>query len=95
MIISTQVDAPETGYNERVVLFLRQPNIFDVLKEKTGSVPKSIRDKVNAIRHDGTTALDRLSCDVELTMILRLDFELHQRLLEASRGHLSFSKDWS
>jgi hypothetical protein len=39
------VDAPETAYNERVVLFLRQPNIFDILKDKTGSVSKSIRDK--------------------------------------------------
>jgi len=68
-----QVDAPETAYNERVVLFLRQPNILDVLKEKTGSCQKSIRDKVNAIRQDGTLALDRLSCDVELTMLLRFD----------------------
>ena len=70
---SRQVDAPETAYNERVVLFLRQPNIFDVLKEKTGSGQKSMRDKVNAIRQDGTLALDRLSCDVELTVLLRCD----------------------
>ena len=79
IFLKFQVDAPppspppETAYNERVVAFLRQPSIMEVLKEKTAAIVnhKSLRDKVNAIRQDGTTALDRLSCDVELTMLLR------------------------
>ena len=62
-----------TTYNGRVVMFLRQPNIIDILKEKSTVVTthKSLRDKVNMIRQDGCQALERLSCDVELIILLR------------------------
>ena len=64
---------PALAYNDRVVAFLRQPNIVQVLKEKDGSIGnhKSNIDKITAIRQEGTTALNRLSHDVELTLILR------------------------
>jgi hypothetical protein len=62
-----------TAYNEKVVAFLRQPNILDILKERHAMVGTSqgLRDKINAVRVDGTVALDRLSDDIDLTILLR------------------------
>jgi len=43
-------------YNDKVVAFLRQVNIMEILKERKSSVSSntSLRDKVNAIRGEGT-----------------------------------------
>ena len=62
-----------TPYNHRVVAFMRQPNVIEVMKEKATSIltHKSLRDKVNLIRHDGCQGLERLSADVELILLLR------------------------
>ncbi|RZB39160.1 E3 ubiquitin-protein ligase HECW2 [Asbolus verrucosus] len=62
------------AYNDKVVAFLRQPNIFDILRERHHPIGTSLslRDKVNAVRVDGTAALDRLSHDVHLTILLSL-----------------------
>lgn len=61
------------AYNDKVVAFLRQPNIFDILKERHPPVGTSsgLRDKINAVRVDGTAALDRFSHDIHLTILLR------------------------
>lgn len=61
------------AYNDKVVAFLRQPNIFDILRERHPPVgtSSSLRDKINAVRVDGTAALDRLSHDIHLTILLR------------------------
>ena len=66
-------DAYALSYNERVIAFLRQPNVIDILKEKSSSIlaRKSLRDKINMIRQDGTQSLERLSGDVELIVLLR------------------------
>ncbi|CAB3364744.1 Hypothetical predicted protein [Cloeon dipterum] len=63
-----------TAYNEKVVAFLRQANIMDILKERHAAIStsQSLKDKVNAIRVDGTLALDRLSDDIDLTILLSL-----------------------
>lgn len=75
MTVNVQTNIPEVpiAYNDKVVAFLRQPNIFDILKERHPPVgsSSSLRDKINAVRVDGTTALDRLSHDVNLTILLR------------------------
>lgn len=67
------VDIP-TAYNEKVVAFLRQPNIMDILRERHSLVGSSqaLRDKVNAVRVEGTPALDRMSDDIHLTILLSL-----------------------
>ncbi|XP_076251823.1 hecw ubiquitin protein ligase isoform X5 [Rhynchophorus ferrugineus] len=76
MTVNVQTNIPEVpiAYNDKVVAFLRQPNIFDILKERHPPVgsSSSLRDKINAVRVDGTTALDRLSHDVNLTILLSL-----------------------
>ena len=66
-------ELPTLGYNDRVVAFLRQEKIFHVLKEKHSSIgsQKSLKEKIVIIRQEGTAALNRLSHDVELTLLLR------------------------
>lgn len=63
-----------TAYNDRVVAFLRQPNIIDILRERHAAITtnSSLRDKVLTIRADGTSALDRFSDDLDLTILLSL-----------------------
>ena len=65
-----------TAYNDKVVQFLRQPGIQDILKEKYPPYATSspLKDKVTRIISGGTDALDRVSNDLQLTMMLRFDF---------------------
>ena len=61
------------AYNEKVIAFLRQPSIMDILKEKHATLGsnQSLRNKINLIRSEGIEALDRMSADVELIILLR------------------------
>ncbi|KAK4875088.1 hypothetical protein RN001_011510 [Aquatica leii] len=72
-VSNSSLEVP-VAYNDKVVAFLRQPNIFDILRERHPPVgtSSSLRDKINAVRVDGTTALDRLSHDLHLTILLSL-----------------------
>ena len=65
------------AYNDRVVAFLRQDKIFLVLKEKHASIgsQKSLKEKIMIIRQEGTAVLNRMSHDVELTLLLRYNSE--------------------
>lgn len=64
-------DVP-VAYNEKVVAFLRQPNILEILRERHGTnCSRSLREKINAIRVEGTAALERLGHDLQLTILLR------------------------
>uniref|UniRef100_A0A336M053 HECT-type E3 ubiquitin transferase n=2 Tax=Culicoides sonorensis TaxID=179676 RepID=A0A336M053_CULSO len=65
------IDIP-IAYNDKVVAFLRQPNIFEILKERHTSSSRSLREKINAIRVEGTSALERLGHDLQLTLLLSL-----------------------
>lgn len=71
--ITTIPDIP-VAYNDKVVAFLRQPNIMDILKERHSALGQNIalREKVNTIRIEGTTALQRLGHDVPLALLLSL-----------------------
>ncbi|XP_048753838.2 E3 ubiquitin-protein ligase HECW2-like isoform X3 [Ostrea edulis] len=80
-----------TAYNDKVVAFLRQPNVGEILQEKYSTYNNSTRlkEKINKIRSEGTEALDRLSNDVDLIILLSL-FEneimsyVPQNLLQAN-----------
>ncbi|GIY11306.1 hypothetical protein CEXT_162782 [Caerostris extrusa] len=63
-----------TAYNDKVVAFLRQPNILDILKERHPIIGSNqpLRDKVNSVRTDGTAAIERFSHDIDLTILLSL-----------------------
>lgn len=71
--ITTTPDIP-VAYNDKVVAFLRQPNIMDILKERHAALGQNIalREKVNTIRVEGATALQRLGHDVPLALLLSL-----------------------
>ncbi|XP_055616369.1 E3 ubiquitin-protein ligase HECW2 isoform X1 [Toxorhynchites rutilus septentrionalis] len=70
------VGSPEipVAYNDKVVAFLRQPNILEILRERHGAAAcsRNLREKINSIRVEGTAALDRLSHDLQLTILLSL-----------------------
>lgn len=68
------VGSPEVpvAYNEKVVAFLRQPNILEILRERHGTnCSRGLREKINSIRVEGTAALERLGHDLQLTILLR------------------------
>ena len=46
---------------------------MDILKEKHATIGsnQSLRNKINLIRSEGIEALDRMSADVELIILLR------------------------
>ncbi|KAJ6637544.1 E3 ubiquitin-protein ligase HECW2, partial [Pseudolycoriella hygida] len=70
------IHSPEipVAYNDKVIAFLRQPNILEILKERHGpsAVSRSLREKINAVRVEGVGALDRLGHDLQLTILLSL-----------------------
>jgi hypothetical protein len=61
------------AYNERVVAFLRQPNIMDIMKERQPNVTssRSLSNKINRIRNDGVEILERLAGDMDVNILLR------------------------
>ncbi|XP_019696537.1 E3 ubiquitin-protein ligase HECW2 isoform X2 [Harpegnathos saltator] len=71
--VTAMPDIP-VAYNDKVVAFLRQPNIMDILKERHSALGQNIalREKVNTIRVEGTTALQRMGHDVPLALLLSL-----------------------
>ncbi|KAM4718421.1 LOW QUALITY PROTEIN: E3 ubiquitin-protein ligase HECW1-like [Anableps anableps] len=62
------------SYNDKIVAFLRQPNIFDMLQERQPSLSRNhtLREKVRYIRTEGTQGVEKLSCDADLVILLSL-----------------------
>ncbi|XP_073832023.1 hecw ubiquitin protein ligase isoform X2 [Musca autumnalis] len=62
------------AYNEKVIAFLRQPNIIEILRERQGqnNVSRSLREKINILRVEGVPALERMAHDLQLTIMLSL-----------------------
>uniref|UniRef100_A0A6I8NCT8 HECT-type E3 ubiquitin transferase n=1 Tax=Ornithorhynchus anatinus TaxID=9258 RepID=A0A6I8NCT8_ORNAN len=70
-------DGPRSAqyaYNDKIVAFLRQPNILEILQERQPGLPRhpSLREKIQYIRTEGTPGLVRLSSDADLVMLLSL-----------------------
>ncbi|XP_076159342.1 E3 ubiquitin-protein ligase HECW2 isoform X2 [Alosa pseudoharengus] len=67
-------DVVPTAYNDKIVAFLRQPNIFDILQERQPELIRnhSLREKVQFIRNEGASGLARLSSDADLVILLSL-----------------------
>ncbi|XP_025204301.1 E3 ubiquitin-protein ligase HECW2-like [Melanaphis sacchari] len=67
------VDIP-TAYNEKVVAFIRQPNILEILAERYPqlSTDQNLKDKINQIRIDGIPSLDTFGNELELNILLSL-----------------------
>nr|XP_033494735.1 E3 ubiquitin-protein ligase HECW1 isoform X2 [Epinephelus lanceolatus] len=69
---NSQLTAP--SYNDKIVAFLRQPNIFDMLQERQPSLSRNhaLREKIHYIRTEGTQGVEKLSCDADLVILLSL-----------------------
>ncbi|XP_038605658.1 E3 ubiquitin-protein ligase HECW2 isoform X2 [Tachyglossus aculeatus] len=67
-------DTVPVAYNDKIVAFLRQPNILEILQERQPGLPRhhSLREKIQYIRTEGTPGLVRLSGDADLVMLLSL-----------------------
>ncbi|EGV95691.1 E3 ubiquitin-protein ligase HECW1 [Cricetulus griseus] len=64
----------DTTYNDKIVAFLRQPNIFEMLQERQPSLARNhtLREKIHYIRTEGNHGLEKLSCDADLVILLSL-----------------------
>uniref|UniRef100_A0A6G1SJ99 HECT-type E3 ubiquitin transferase n=1 Tax=Aceria tosichella TaxID=561515 RepID=A0A6G1SJ99_9ACAR len=63
------------SYEEKIVAFLKQPNVFDLIKSRrsaSGLLNSSLREKINLIRKGGVNVLKKYGHDVNLTMIISL-----------------------
>ncbi|KAL0966122.1 hypothetical protein UPYG_G00291180 [Umbra pygmaea] len=69
-----QVDPVPQAYNEKIVAFLRQSGILEVLTERQPALSRnhSLREKIHYIRTEGTQRLEKLSCDADLVILLSL-----------------------
>ncbi|KFV42503.1 E3 ubiquitin-protein ligase HECW2, partial [Tyto alba] len=73
-------DVVPVAYNDKIVAFLRQPNIFEILQERQPDLTRNHslslfclhREKIQFIRTEGTPGLVRLSSDADLVMLLSL-----------------------
>ncbi|XP_076013388.1 E3 ubiquitin-protein ligase HECW2 [Genypterus blacodes] len=67
-------DLVPVAYNDKIVAFLRQPNILEILQERQPELARnnSLKEKVQFIRSEGVTGLARLSSDADLVMLLSL-----------------------
>uniref|UniRef100_H3DKG2 HECT-type E3 ubiquitin transferase n=1 Tax=Tetraodon nigroviridis TaxID=99883 RepID=H3DKG2_TETNG len=68
-------DLVPVAYNDKIVAFLRQPNILDILQERQPELARNHslnREKVQFIRSKGVNGLTRLSSDADLVMLLSL-----------------------
>lgn len=67
--------APTVSYEEKIVAFLKQPNILDLIREKRlgpSFVNTSMREKINQIRKGGVNILKKYSYDVNLMLVISL-----------------------
>lgn len=71
-MLCDSVDAP-SAYNEKVVAFIRQPNILEILAERYPqlSTDQNLKNKINQIRIDGIPSLDTFGNEFELNILLR------------------------
>uniref|UniRef100_A0AAZ3SMN0 HECT-type E3 ubiquitin transferase n=1 Tax=Oncorhynchus tshawytscha TaxID=74940 RepID=A0AAZ3SMN0_ONCTS len=67
-------DVVPVAYNDKIVAFLRQPNIFEILQERQTEFIRNhwLRSKVQLIRNEGASGLARLSGDADLVILLSL-----------------------
>ncbi|XP_027199659.1 uncharacterized protein LOC113793786 [Dermatophagoides pteronyssinus] len=72
--LATYEASVPTSYNDKVVAFLQQPNIWDILSERKPSIKSnsSLRDRIQTIRTEGVDALRRFTNDLDLIMLLSL-----------------------
>ncbi|XP_051538688.1 E3 ubiquitin-protein ligase HECW1-like isoform X2 [Myxocyprinus asiaticus] len=90
-----QPDSVPLAYNDKIVAFLRQPNILDMLQERQPSLARNhtLREKIHYIRTEGPQGVEKLSCDADLVILLSLFEEEIMSFIPSHYFHpgLSFS----
>ncbi|XP_059390787.1 E3 ubiquitin-protein ligase HECW1 isoform X2 [Carassius carassius] len=90
-----QPDSVPLAYNDKIVAFLRQPNILELLQERQPSLARdhTLRERIHYIRTEGPQGVDKLSCDADLVMLLSLFDEEIMSYIPSHSFHpgLSFS----
>ncbi|XP_051971261.1 E3 ubiquitin-protein ligase HECW1-like isoform X1 [Xyrauchen texanus] len=90
-----QPDSVPLAYNDKIVAFLRQPNILDVLQERQPSLARNhtLREKLHYIRSEGPQGVEKLSCDADVVILLSLFEEEIMSFIPSHSFHpgLSFS----
>ncbi|XP_064201617.1 E3 ubiquitin-protein ligase HECW1 [Anguilla rostrata] len=80
-------------YNDKIVAFLRQPNVFEMLQERQPSLSRNhaLREKVHYIRTEGAHGVEKLSCDADLVILLSLFEEEIMSYVPLQSFHPGFS----
>lgn len=68
-------DSTIVNYEEKIVVFFKQSNIFGILQSKRSAsclLNSSLREKINQIRKGGVNVLKKYSHDVNLMMLISL-----------------------
>ncbi|KAJ8012435.1 hypothetical protein DPEC_G00042740 [Dallia pectoralis] len=67
-------DLVPVAYNDKIVAFLRQPNIIEILQERQPELIRnhSLKERLQFIRSEGVSGLARLSSDADLVILLSL-----------------------
>uniref|UniRef100_A0A8C2CQU6 HECT-type E3 ubiquitin transferase n=1 Tax=Cyprinus carpio TaxID=7962 RepID=A0A8C2CQU6_CYPCA len=90
-----QPDSVPLAYNDKIVAFLRQPNILELLQERQPSLARNhtLREQIHYIRTEGPQGVETLSCDADLVMLLSLFDEEIMSYIPSHSFHpgLSFS----
>lgn len=73
MLTSWCVKLIVLAYNDRVLAFLRQPNMTEMIKERSRSLWSNtqLKNKITLIRSEGIQGLERFANDVDLITLLR------------------------
>ena len=58
------------SYADRVVAFLCQPNIFDVIKKHNIQLSSKQKDKISLVRQNGRAVYDRMCADLDLASVI-------------------------
>ncbi|XP_041699975.1 E3 ubiquitin-protein ligase HECW2-like isoform X1 [Coregonus clupeaformis] len=68
------LDLVPVAYNDKIVAFLRQPNIIEILQERQPELVRnhSLKERLQFIRSEGVSGLARLSSDADLVILLSL-----------------------
>lgn len=58
------------SYADRVVAFIQQPSLFDILKRNNVQLSSKQRDKLNMVRQNGRAVYDRMSSDIDMASVV-------------------------
>jgi hypothetical protein len=67
---STTLNPPNVSYSDRVISFLQQSNIFDILKKNNIQLSSRQKNKLEMVRSGGRVVYDRLWADLDLASLV-------------------------